>query len=244
MNTLFSVIAYGRSYNPNNWFYNPAYVVNRIYYIVGGTAYYRDNTPLKPGYLYLFRASPNFRVSQDASDPVDHVYYDFLTYRALIDSDYIEINPAANSRLAPLLTAIKEDFATSSVPPHIANAYLELLLHDLEQDLTGDSQYSRITSDALRTIHTLPAGELSVNRVAEELHHNVNHIIRCFKREVGITPHQYIAALKLNLAIAYMRQGISHTEIAERLGFSSLSSFSYFFHQEIQKQSSRTGSSV
>ena len=86
--------------------------------------------------------------------------------------------------------------------------------------------------DALRTIHPLPAGELSVNRVAEELHHNVNHIIRCFKRDVGITPHQFIAALKLNLAIAYMRQGISHTEIAERLGFRSLSSFSYFFHQE------------
>ncbi len=98
--------------------------------------------------------------------------------------------------------------------------------------------------DALRTIHPLPAGELSVNRVAEELHHNVNHIIRCFKREVGITPHQYIAVLKLNLAIAYMRQGISHTEIAERLGFRSLSSFSYFFHQETKKQSSRTGSSV
>ena len=75
--------------------------------------------------------------------------------------------------------------------------------------------------DALRTIHTLPAGELSVNRVAEELHHNVNHIIRCFKREVGITPHQFIAALKLNLAIAYMRQGNqSHRDCrAARLPF-------------------------
>lgn len=89
MKKEYSLAYYGRIYNPPNWFYNPAYVINRIYYIVSGTAYYMDNIPLKPGYLYIFNASPEFRVSQSEDDPVDHVYFDFFTYRELISSDYM-----------------------------------------------------------------------------------------------------------------------------------------------------------
>ena len=51
------------------------------------------------------------------------------------------------------------------------------------------------------------------------------HIIRCFKKDLGITPHKYIATMKVNLAIAYMREGKSRTEIADRLGFESLFCF-------------------
>ena len=87
----------------------------------------------------------------------------------------------------------------------------------------------------LQMIHTAPVNELSVNRIAMDMNRNVNHIIRCFKKELGITPHRYIARLKLNLAIGYMRQGLSRTEIAEKLGFGSLSSFSYFLRQESEK---------
>ena len=59
MKKEYSLAYYGRIYNPPNWFYNPAYVINRIYYIVSGTAYYMDNIPLKPGYLYILMLHPN-----------------------------------------------------------------------------------------------------------------------------------------------------------------------------------------
>lgn len=67
---------------------------------------------------------------------------------------------------------------------------------------------------------------------------NVNHIIRCFKKDLGITPHKYIAMMKVNLAIAYMREGKSRTEIADQLGFESLSAFSHFFHHETKTMQS------
>ena len=63
-----------------------------MYYICGGTAYFKKNTRLKPGYLYLFQADPDFEVSQDEADPVDHLYFDFLTYHKNITSDFIEID--------------------------------------------------------------------------------------------------------------------------------------------------------
>ena len=75
----YSLLSYGRVYNPVNWYYNPLYVVNRIYYIVNGTAFYKNNIQLKPGHLYVFKALPDFKVHQDMSDPVDHVFFDFIT---------------------------------------------------------------------------------------------------------------------------------------------------------------------
>ena len=89
----YSLLSYGRVYNPFNWYYNPLYVVNRIYYIIGGKAFYKYNTPLKPGHIYIFKSLPEFRVHQDKHDPVDHVFFDFITYNGFINKEYIEIGP-------------------------------------------------------------------------------------------------------------------------------------------------------
>lgn len=224
-----SLISCGRIYNPRNWHYNPAYVVNRIYYIHCGTAYYQHRIVLKPGFLYLFRADADFRVEQNPLDPVDHVYFDFLTYRALASTPYIEIDPKKHPMLLHLLCAISEDFTNPERDIAVSDSYLELLLYYIKDYLAPDNSYSRITSTMLQLIHSQPMDKLSVNQIADDMNLNVNHIIRCFKREMGITPHQYIMMFKKNLAIGYMREGMRHTEIAQRLGFSSLSSFSYFF---------------
>lgn len=234
METEYSILSYGRLYNPKNWFYKPAYLVNRIYFIVRGTAYYRQQIPLKPGFLYIFRASPYFQVSQKQDDPVDHTYIDFVTYRPLLETDYLEIDPSDSPRLLHLLNAMKEDF--SERPPfRTAGAYLEILIHYLKDYLVPDVTYSETTSAALRLIHSRPVMDLSVSRIAAELNKDASHIIRCFKREMGMTPHKYLARLKIDLAISYARQGMNSTEIAEKLGFSSLSAFSYFFKSETRK---------
>lgn len=238
MDITCSLTACGRVYNPQDWFYNPSYVVNRIYYIVSGSAVYRDKMPLRPGYLYIFKASPEFKVYQSPDDPVDHVYFDFLTYRDLISSEYLEIDPSGSPRLQNLLLAIKEDFAHPPHPEDIAKSYLELILYYLKDILLCREKYSEITSEMLRLIHSRPMRELSVNQLAQEMNRNVNHIIRCFKKDLGITPHKYIAMMKVNLAIAYMREGKSRTEIADQLGFESLSAFSHFFHHETKTMQS------
>lgn len=230
----YSLATCGRTFNPPDWFYNPDYLVDRIYYIVSGTAYYKNTIRLKAGYLYIFKASPDFCVSQDEKDPVDHVYFDFSTHYDLISSDYVEINPQIDIRLTSIISAIKEDFAN---PPHqenIAKSYLEILFYYLKDYLNpyllAEEGYSEITKTMLYMIHNKPINELTVNHLADDLNNNVNHIIRCFKKDVGITPHKYISIMKRNLAIAYLRQGMSKTEIAFNLGFTSLSAFSYWFH--------------
>lgn len=234
MENEYSVLSYGRLYNPKNWFYKPAYLVNRIYFIVRGTAFYREQIPLKPGFLYIFRASPYFQVRQMEHDPVDHAFIDFVTYRPLLETDYLEIDPKESPKLLHLLNAMKEDFGERP-PFKTAGAYLEILIHCLKDYLAPDVTYSETTSAALRLIHSRPVMDLSVSHIAAELNRDASYIIRCFKREMGMTPHKYLARLKIDLAISYARQGMNSTEIAEKLGFSSLSAFSYFFKSETRK---------
>ncbi|MBE6354870.1 AraC family transcriptional regulator [Treponema sp.] len=226
------ILSCGRVRNPSNWFYNPAYIVNRIYYISSGTAYYKNNYQLKPGFLYIFRANPDFRVAQDESDPVDHTYFDFLTYKKLLLQDFIEIDLSNNSMLFHLVKAMEEDFVQHQIDRDLSCAYFDLLIHALNQYLLPDITYSETTSAVLKMIHKTPTAELSVDYIAEHCNRNVNHVIRTFKNELGITPHKYISMLKIDQAISYMRQGLNCTEISELLGFQSLSAFSYFFKKE------------
>lgn len=106
------------------------------------------------------------------------------------------------------------------------------MIHALNQYLLPDITYSETTSAVLKMIHKTPTAELSVDYIAEHCNRNVNHVIRTFKNELGITPHKYISMLKIDQAISYMRQGLNCTEISELLGFQSLSAFSYFFKKE------------
>lgn len=245
MEREYSIIACGRSYNPPDWYYNPKNLVNRIYYICGGTAYYRGDVRLKPGHLYIFRGSPYFQVGQDENDPVDHVFFDFVTYKRLINEDFIEIdltdeNPK-NKKLKSYIDYVTEDFEGTFYPLPVAKAFLDIIIYHLEDYLNSDVVYSQMTSTVLKYIHETPFDELSVSKIADDLNVNVNHLIRSFKKELNITPHKYISMMKADYAISYMRQGTGCAEIAERLGFSSISAFSSFFKKETGRNISEYG---
>lgn len=234
MDHSYTLLGWGRDVNPQNWFYNPAYIVNRAYLIMGGTVLYQNSIPLEVGKLYLFRANPEFRVSQSPEDPVDHIFFDFLTDRPLLETDYIEIDPQSDERLRHVTDALKAEPMDLAAPqnPEVGRLFLGLLLHILEEKLLQSVEYSPVTTAALRMLHSRNIGELTVAGMAAELCLNEDYIIRCFKREVGVTPHRYLAMMKKDQAISYLRQDMNGSEIAERLGFGSLSAFSYFFKHE------------
>lgn len=219
---------YGRLYNPPNWFCNPNYLINRIYYICSGTAYYKDTIPLKPGYFYIFKASADFKVSQDENDPVDHIFFDFISSNE-IDKDYIEINSADVPRLKGIMETLSYDFSLKNMPVSVAESYVRILIHELKDYMIVSNIYSELTSKCIWHIHHNDPAELSVATIAEDLNININHLIRTFKKETGITPLKYISLMKSELAISYMRQGYSLEDIATTLGYSTVSALSVFF---------------
>lgn len=229
MSNSFLLQNYGRDYNPPNWFYNPNYLVNRIYYIVGGKAYYKKDTLLKKGYLYVFGMDSDFRVSQDPDDPIDHVFFDFVSFHSYLKSPIREVDLSKNEKLKHLILALTEDFSTPDCPRHIANAYFELISHELEKVLVYEQHYSSLTESVLRVIHSEPLGTLSVKEIASRININENHMIRAFKKEMKVTPLAYLNLQKADHAINQIRQGKKIQEVADALGYSSVSSLSYSF---------------
>lgn len=220
---------YGRLYNPPNWFYNPNYLINRIYYICSGTAVYKSSIPLKPEHFYIFKASPEFQVSQDPKDPVDHIFFDFITSLELIDTDYIEIDAKKVPKLKGIIDTLMFDYELKKLPTQVAECYANIILYELQDFLNTTKAYSELTAKCLEYIHRHDPSDIAVASIADELNININHLIRTFKKETGITPLKYISMMKAEMAISYIRKGYSLEDISTMLGYSTVSALSVFF---------------
>jgi AraC family transcriptional regulator of adaptative response / methylphosphotriester-DNA alkyltransferase methyltransferase len=77
------------------------------------------------------------------------------------------------------------------------------------------------------------AGPLEIDHIARELGVSANHLARLFKKQLGSTPRQYIAGLRLSKAAELLGQAdASILEIAYMTGFKSLSNFYKCFKEQ------------
>ena len=67
------------------------------------------------------------------------------------------------------------------------------------------------------------------------LHIEVNHFIRLFKWEVGVTPYRYMLTHRLNVASSYIAAGGSVTEAA-RLGYESVAALSHALRRRTEQE--------
>jgi AraC-like DNA-binding protein len=234
MDNKYELKSWGRSYNPTDWFHNPYYLTNRIYYICGGSACYRDSKKLKKGFVYIFPASPLFEVSQNNDDPVDHIYFDFFSYHKITGEDCIEIDMTAMPSLRHIFLATMEDFQDKAICRITGRAYFSLITARLQGRLLTSDDYSMITQLAVKCIHESDIKNLTVRRVAEHVCVNIDYLIRRFRRDMNMTPHRYIAMYKADVATSMISHGSSIKEVAETIGFNSVSAFSTFYKNERQ----------
>ncbi len=81
--------------------------------------------------------------------------------------------------------------------------------------------------------------DVYVEKIALESHMSQFHFYRLFKKVYGLSPYQYIKEKRLNLANSYIKQGNeSLTEIAAKVGYADLFSFSKAFKQFFGKSPS------
>jgi len=72
---------------------------------------------------------------------------------------------------------------------------------------------------------------LSTQALADAVHLSKDWLVHLFQREVGIPLRRYEQTLKLQAAAAYLRRGVSLTEVAAIAGFSDSSHFSKLWKQ-------------
>lgn len=90
---------------------------------------------------------------------------------------------------------------------------------------------------------------ITVESLAQQLHHNSDYLNRAFKTTTGDSLKHYINAKKISLAQQYLHQGYSPYDVCFMIGFNNYSSFSRNFSKQIgqspkQYQMKNTGNNI
>jgi AraC-like DNA-binding protein len=86
---------------------------------------------------------------------------------------------------------------------------------------------------AIRRMHESPAQPWTVAQLAKEAALSRSAFFERFNRTVGVAPMEYLLAWRMSLARSLLCSGKGSTEVAERVGYSSASTFSSAFTRHV-----------
>lgn len=98
----------------------------------------------------------------------------------------------------------------------------------LKQHSSKKIKSAKIDKNINRSIEFLHANflqDIDLNAIAKQSNLSKYHLIKIFKKRIGITPHQYILALKIEHAKTLINSKIPLSQIAHECGFSDQSHF-------------------
>lgn len=118
----------------------------------------------------------------------------------------------------------------------ILNAYGHLIASYL-QELRETQPYSKVVKDiSNKIINTYPDGDFELDAFLRELPFSYDYVRKLFKKEIGVTPHQYLSDLRLQVAAQYLSHseqgGPNVTEIAHMCGYREPLYFSRIFKKK------------
>ena len=115
-----------------------------------------------------------------------------------------------------------------------AVVFLELMQYLHGRFYTGEKAYSPETCILKEYIDSHVTETLSLKKLGELVFLSESQVIRIFKRDLGITPYEYLLTLKMEQARRMLRSTeLRVKEIAFLLGFSDEHYFTYLFKQRV-----------
>lgn len=232
-----SIIVYGRAVIGKEWTVDKKIGVNRVYFIHSGSAtFYMGNRsmPIIPGNLYLFPRNIEFNIKAGDEGGVDHTFFDFYLNTCSSD-EIIEVQKDCNGLISATVDALIYIAENHSMYPDLKrNEFYEPLkayLANLIFLLMGVSGSLTFLSDmrileALAFMQKNMFSKVSVNDVAEHVNLDYSYFVKLFKKNMQISPYQYMKNYRLNRAISLIKNGKSVGEAAEAAGYDSESTFS------------------
>ncbi|MCP4609518.1 MAG: AraC family transcriptional regulator [Planctomycetes bacterium] len=100
----------------------------------------------------------------------------------------------------------------------------------MQQNPQQSKKHRHLVRETMATLNQCFCEATSLNQVARLVGSSVFHLARVFKRQTGITVHQYLTALRLRASLDALESGADNlTDLALSLGFSSHSHFTDTF---------------
>ncbi len=233
---------------PNGWYIRDRIKKQRLYYIRSGNGSFADaagnRIPFEAGKIYIHPYNIKAEFESDTADPIDHIYFDFISAPPIIADTPLcydlKIGSAAwytVKSVEALLNEVGERITCIGHPHRIGPltdpdhsgmfaALLKLLLTELSLTaplpFTTDETVCR-TLDYIRDRYS---EQITVTALASEAGFEVNYFIRHFKKVMGMTPYAYLRSYRLLKAKTLISQGKSLAEAAALVGYENASSLS------------------
>lgn len=180
------------------------------------------------------------------SNPDNHFARRWLNFKGPLAAALLSVYSIQDARVfrgvntAELLTEIQERCRALSDPAAYKRETAGLFLQ-LVQFLSENKKDDTAVTDSVEQIRLFIDRHLTENLriadIARRFSFSVEHIIRLFKKNYGITPHQYILQSKMRIAMILLKTtDESIEEIAEKLGFSDARHFSAQFKKLLSYQ--------
>ncbi len=203
---------------------------------------------LTPGWLMLGNEGDGYACSHELSDGSgDDCIYLSMQSQALEDalsalgmsgvaprfkSAAVPPLPRVAALLSELLADRDEGFALEEGALAVVGA-VHSAISGRSAPLASAMQDERARS-AADCIESRAAEQLSIEDVAQSVGVGSFHLMRSFKRSIGVTPHQYLMRIRLMRAIDLLRDtSMPITDVAYESGWADLSNFLRTFRRDV-----------
>jgi AraC-like DNA-binding protein len=222
-----NLYAYGRNTAQGKWHIDYNRIVNRLYYVNSGSAVIfngADEYRLESGNAYIIPQCKAFQ-PVNAFD-FDHTYFDFYSSKVLNPSILIKLdkNEIESAFFFEFINTLiekgnkKEDLKAMEV---LLSGFLSVIDNNC-----GPLPYitNPLITNAINIIYN-GFSTTTTKEISEKLNINESYLVRLFSSIMGISPMKYIRALRISHGKELLKNGCSISDVAEKCGYSSSSSF-------------------
>lgn len=120
---------------------------------------------------------------------------------------------------------------------HYLAAFVLNAMSQIHEDGTNNLELGSpmMIQEIMLKIQSDFAENITVSQLSEEYHLSETHLIRLFKKYVGVSPKNYLVSIRLNEASKLLRQTTKPIhEIVDETGFGSNKNFFVLFHKHFQ----------
>ena len=236
---------------PPGWYILHKVKMQRLYYIKGGTGSYscdgKESKPFEAGKIYLFPYNVNICFDAKDEDPIDHIYFDFVSAPPIISDGPVVYEVQEGSAIHKALLLTDQFFSEyhtwslfQSPIPHIISAdpgsyderrqtvyqMLKLILMLLSAKVEIPFSTDKIINGTVEYIRKNYMTPITIKKLAVRAGLEENYFIRRFKSVMGQTPYAYLKSHRLLCASELIANGSTISEAAEMVGYEIPSSLS------------------
>lgn len=222
-----AITSFDECYTPSKWdFPNITRPFSIIYYVLGGTAFYKigeREQRFKKDHLYILPANKVFSLRERSDDKFYSVYIHAYTFPEI--DKVIEFSVEDDRFLKDTLEMMRK-YMRKSDSNYVRRMTDMLLSYVCEKGEGGED----ILASKIKThIESHFVEVFKCSTLTDEFNYSDSHLSRVFKEAYDITPKRYAQQLVLQESVSLLHSGLSVAQISQRLDFSSPENFSRFF---------------